>query len=178
MNFRQRMAWLCLAFYLATSFAVVYYFLDIADQYALFSLEHSKLHKSGDSDIPLWKFWHHIGDIPFPVLMILLAVPYFQVFAALFYCTLPTANKNVNKCLVPVIGWIYMFQKLLTVFKDHNAKNCDTMHENLHVVSMSWINTFSGKVFGIGMRCYWYTYVTNFLLNGEFWMHWVSKGSY
>ncbi|KAK3851573.1 hypothetical protein Pcinc_041790 [Petrolisthes cinctipes] len=54
MNFRQRIAWICLVFYLATSIAMVYYFLDIADQYAVFSLEHSKLHQ-GQEDTQL----HH-----------------------------------------------------------------------------------------------------------------------
>lgn len=139
MNFRQRMAWLCLAFYLASSVAVVYYFLDIADQYALFSLEHSKLHDSSDSDVPFWQFWHHIGDIPFPVLVILLAVPYFQIFAALFYCTLPTANKNVNKCLIPVIGCIYLFQKFFSVFRNHEDTKIDSRHDHHHIVSVSWL---------------------------------------
>lgn len=139
MNFRQRMAWLCLAFYLASSVAVVYYFLDIADQYAVFSLEHSKLHDSSDSDVPFWQFWQHIGDIPFPVLVLLLAIPYFQIFAALFYCTLPTVNKNVNKCLIPVIGCIYLFQKVFSVFRSHEDTELDSRLGHHHIVSVSWL---------------------------------------
>lgn len=136
------MAWLCLAFYLASSVAVVYYFLDIADQYALFSLEHSKLHHSTDSNVPSWQFWQHIGDIPFSILVILLAVPYFQIFATLFYCTLPTANKNVNKCLIPVIGWIYLFQKVFSVFKSHESIKLDSRPDSHHIVSVSWLLTW------------------------------------
>lgn len=137
MNFRQRMAWLCLTFYLATSVALAYYFLDIADQYGQFSLEHSKLHDSSGSNIPYWQFWRHIGDIPFAVLIILLAIPYLQIFAALFYCTLPTANKNVNKCLIPVIGWIYLFQKAFSVIQSHEDMKLENRQDNHNLVSVS-----------------------------------------
>ncbi|KAK7013164.1 hypothetical protein SK128_025424, partial [Halocaridina rubra] len=98
----------------------------IADQYALFSLEHSKLHKSSDAEVSSWKFWYHIGDIPFSVLVLLLAIPYFQVFAALFYCTLPTTNRNVNKCLIPILGWIFLFQKAHSIFKDTDASSMES----------------------------------------------------
>lgn len=138
MNFRQRIAWLCLAFYLASSFAAAYYFLDIADQFGQFSVEHSKLHQTADSsDIPAWRFWQHIGDVPFHILVLILAIPYLQVFAALFYCTLPTIDKNVNKCLIPVIGWMYMFQKVVSLFKSHG--NLDMKKDNPHTVSISWL---------------------------------------
>lgn len=136
MNFRQRMAWLCLAIYLASSFAAAYYFLDIADQFAQFSVEHSKVHLEAEINTPAWKFWHHIGDIPFHILVLILAVPYLQVFAALFYCTLPTVDKNVNKCLIPVIGWIYMFQKVFSLFRGH--ENFEMRKEKQHYsVNMS-----------------------------------------
>lgn len=137
MNFRQRIAWLCLVFYLGSSFAIVYYFLDIADQFAVFSVEHSKLHESSNEKIPVWQFWHHIGDIPFSILVLLLAIPYFQVFAALFYCTLPTTNKHVNKCLVPVLGWIFLFQKVYSVFKDTESGNFESRNVRSHIVSVS-----------------------------------------
>lgn len=130
------MAWLCLALYLASSCAAAYYFLDIADQFAEFSVEHSKVHDAADTNVPAWKFWHHIGDIPFHILMLILAIPYLQVFAALFYCTLPTVDKNVNKCLIPVIGWMYMFQKVGSLFRSHD--NLDARKENqYHSVSIS-----------------------------------------
>uniref|UniRef100_A0A0P4W5L4 Lysosomal enzyme trafficking factor n=1 Tax=Scylla olivacea TaxID=85551 RepID=A0A0P4W5L4_SCYOL len=136
MNFRQRIAWLCLALYLASSFAAVYYFLDIADQFAEFSMEHSKLHQASDSsDVSMWRFWHHIGDVPFHILVLIFAIPYLQVFAALFYCTLPTIDKNVNKCLIPVIGWMYMFQKFFSLFKNH--RDLDMKRDNPHTVSIS-----------------------------------------
>lgn len=137
MNFRQRMAWLCLAFYLGSSCAIVYYFLDIADQFNLFSVEHSKLHSSSDEKIPMWQFWHHIGDIPFLVLILLLAIPYFQVFAALFYCTLPSADRNVNKCLIPILGWIFLFQKALSIFKDAENGNLNSRNNDREALSVS-----------------------------------------
>ena len=138
MNFRQRIAWLCLALYLVFSFAAVYYFLEIADQFAEFSVEHSKLHDATDSNnASLWRFWQHIGDVPFHILVLILAIPYLQVFAALFYCTLPTIDKNINKCLIPIIGWMYMFQKVISLFRSHG--NMDMRKDNPHTVSISWL---------------------------------------
>ncbi|KAG0727441.1 Transmembrane protein 251 [Chionoecetes opilio] len=136
MNFRQRVAWLCLALYLASSFAAVYYFLDIADQFAQFSVEHSKLHQTaGASDVTAWEFWRHIWDVPFHLLALVVAVPYLQVFAALFYCTLPIVDQNVNKCLIPVIGWMYMFQKMISLFRSHDTLL--DVKDNPHTVRIS-----------------------------------------
>lgn len=130
MNFRQRAAWLCLMIYLGTSVALVYYVLDIADQYSVLSLEHSKLHLSGE--VQSGRFWHHIIDIPFPILIVICLIVYFQIFAALFYCTLSHATSNVNKCLIPILGWMYLFQRLQSIFKtEENRKtNVDNSNSN------------------------------------------------
>lgn len=138
MKIRQRFAWILLALYLASTCALVYYLLDIADQFAMFSLEHSRLHEGSQdqSSSPL-RFWHHIGDIPFPLLMLIVAIPYFQIFATLFYWTLPNANGNVNKCLVPILGWIYLFQKVNSTLKVTDDERYDEKSSGHHIVSLS-----------------------------------------
>ncbi|CAL4148601.1 unnamed protein product, partial [Meganyctiphanes norvegica] len=137
MKVRQRFAWIFLALYLASTCALVYYLLDIADQFAMFSLEHSRLHGVQDQSSSPLKIWHHIGDIPFPLLLLLVAIPYFQIFATLFYCTLPNANSNVNKCLVPILGWIYLFQKVNAIFRVTDDERYEEKTSGHHIVTLS-----------------------------------------
>ncbi len=94
MNFRQRIAWLFVAFYLACTCAIVYYIFEISDTYNTFALEHVEqfhgggVHKQreGQQDSG---FLHHIIDVPLIVWVILMVLPYLQVFCMLLACTKP-----------------------------------------------------------------------------------------
>ncbi|KAK4287709.1 hypothetical protein Pmani_039227 [Petrolisthes manimaculis] len=83
-----------------------------------------KLHHQGQevqAMVPYWQFWRHIGDLPFHMFIVMLAVPYLHIFAALFYCTLPSVDRNAKKCLIPVIGWIYIYQKIISICKTQDG---------------------------------------------------------
>lgn len=152
MNLRQRVAWLLLSVFLGSTFAFMYYLLDMADQYMLFSVQHSKLHQDeGNDNVPQLivqdsvlhlnprdiqhpqsdrlklsdqtytkgssSFWHHIVDIPVPVLIIILLIAYFQIFASIFYFTLPhiPSFRDVNIWTIPFLGWFYIAHRMRTL---------------------------------------------------------------
>ena len=90
MNFRQRIAWLLVALYLALTSAIVYYIFDINDGYSAYALEHvEKDHDGKSSGGKFWSLFSHIMDIPLPVWILILVLPYLQVFSMLLACTKP-----------------------------------------------------------------------------------------
>lgn len=167
MNLRQKLAWLLMATFLGSTFAFLYYLLDLADQFTLLSLEHSKLHQQNiaaplaavdhsSSDLVQNRghgspfllldpnkaqsfdaqqhnrqhaqeeamlenadsiFWHHIVDVPAPVLLVFAIILYCQVFAMLYYFTLPhiSSMRDINVCIIPFLGWFYIIQRMRTL---------------------------------------------------------------
>lgn len=98
MNFRQRIAWLIVAFYLIGTCALVYYIFEISDRFNQAALDHTeKYHKSKvidadngeSSESGLFSVFTHITDIPLAVWLLLLVFPYLQVFSMLLACTKP-----------------------------------------------------------------------------------------
>ena len=97
MNFRQRIAWLMVSFYLALTCSVMYYIFEISDKYNTFAVDHvEKYHANDSENAPrtswvtfLWSAVWHVADIPLPIWMVLLVLPYLQVFCMLLACTKP-----------------------------------------------------------------------------------------
>ena len=89
MNFRQRIAWLLVAMYLALTSAIVYYIFDINDGYSAYALEHVERDHGKTSSGKFWSLFNHIMDIPLPVWILILVLPYLQVFSMLLACTKP-----------------------------------------------------------------------------------------
>ncbi len=88
MNFRQRIAWLLVAVYLVLTSAIVYYIFDINDGYSAYALEH--VERDHDKKSTSGKFWTtlgHLMDIPLPLWILILVLPYLQVFCMLLACT-------------------------------------------------------------------------------------------
>jgi len=104
MHFRQRVAWLLLAFYLISTAGVLYYMFEINTRLRMFALDHvDRLHTIAASPLRpptphtkepivetspsvivscilfLWSTLSHIVDIPVPVLAVLGFIVYVQV---------------------------------------------------------------------------------------------------
>lgn len=96
MKFRQRIAWLLLFLYLLLTVFAVYYLFELSDQYNTLALEHTKLfHSPSSEQNNLWisAIWNHLPDIPFFIWILILAVPYLQVFFCLYMCTKPEPKQ-------------------------------------------------------------------------------------
>ncbi len=128
MKFRQRIAWLLVTAYLAGTCAIMYYIFEISDQYNTFAVDHveryhnveavlKKQAKAREDDIAgslddahsssLFSFLWHITDIPLAVWMLLLLLPYLQVFAMLLACT-----KAEPRLSMAYIWPVYVFLRL------------------------------------------------------------------
>lgn len=93
MNFRQRFALLLVVGYLGLSFGILYYIFEISDHYNNFALEHvEKFHQEQrvveikSSESRTW-FWYHVTDLPLSVWLLILLLPYLQIFFMLLACT-------------------------------------------------------------------------------------------
>ncbi|KAH3856201.1 hypothetical protein DPMN_098784 [Dreissena polymorpha] len=91
MNFRQRVAWLSVIFYLTATFAFFYYLFELNEHYNHFAVDHiEKFHSDGVHDPGsslLSRLWGHLTDVPLTVWFLVLLVPYLQVFLMLLACT-------------------------------------------------------------------------------------------
>jgi len=104
MHFRQRVAWLLLAFYLISTAGVLYYMFEINTRLRMFALDHvDREHTIAASPLRppaphtkepivetspsviatcilfLWSTLSHVVDIPVPVLAVLGFIAYIQV---------------------------------------------------------------------------------------------------
>ena len=89
MKFRQRIAWLVLALYLGATCAIVYYIFEINDTYQSFAIEHVEQYHKDSSYFQWTSLFDHIMDIPLLIWILLLVLPYLQIFAMIFACTKP-----------------------------------------------------------------------------------------
>jgi len=88
MRFRQRIAWLVTAVFLAATCALVYYVFEINEHFNQFAIDHvQKFHTESTRTDNSYRFWHHIIDVPAIVLFILFLVAYLQVFFMIIACT-------------------------------------------------------------------------------------------
>lgn len=154
MHFRQRIAWLLLALFLASTCAFVYYIFEISDSFNNFALDHMhKYHsvKEISRDIDKakaeaavnaeesktddqWKFWLHITDIPLAGWILIAVPPYLQVFCMLLACTKPDPHYST------AFMWpLYLYIKVKQCLygnnpPKHDLKPVNTPRENGHVL--------------------------------------------
>lgn len=100
MNFRQRIAWLLVAIYLAGTCAIVYYIFEISDVFNQAALDHvEKYHSHQGKDLgepsSYFSVFSHITDVPLAVWLLLLLFPYLQVFSMLLACTKPEPRVSM-----------------------------------------------------------------------------------
>ena len=95
MNFRQRIAWLGVLAYLGGTFAFFYYLFEINDHYNTFALDHVQRFHTDEPQGPreshkfslFSKLWGHLTDLPLTFWLLVLLVPYLQVFMMILACT-------------------------------------------------------------------------------------------
>ncbi|KAJ8045108.1 hypothetical protein HOLleu_08040 [Holothuria leucospilota] len=104
MNFRQRISWLLVALFLFLSFVIVYYLFEISDQYNSFALTHiskfeSDLSKDPNSVTIEQSVKRKLFSLPFWAWLIILLLPYLQIFCLLVACT---KNDPMNATVMVV----------------------------------------------------------------------------
>ncbi|XP_076021543.1 lysosomal enzyme trafficking factor [Genypterus blacodes] len=102
MNFRQRMGWLGVAFFLLLSILAVYCMFELQQ----FSLEHIQGEPAGHLATPTMVSWRvriRAGLPPLPIWLWASAVllPYLQLFLFLFSCT-RADPRAVGYCILPI----------------------------------------------------------------------------
>ena len=123
MNFRQRISWLFVVFYLMLTCSVFYYIFEISDRFNTFALDHVNryhkvmLQKTGvveevkASEETTWSFLSHAADIPLIGWLFIFLVPYLQIFAMLLACTKPTPQFSMAY-MWPIYSYMYVQQKI------------------------------------------------------------------
>ncbi|XP_038073534.1 transmembrane protein 251-like [Patiria miniata] len=92
MNFRQRMGWLMVVLFLSLSALILYYMFEISETYNGLMLEHVQSYASSLKNNPGGITWrqtitNHLVSLPFWLWVVILMVPYLQVFCLLIACT-------------------------------------------------------------------------------------------
>ncbi|CAI5684913.1 lysosomal enzyme trafficking factor [Oreochromis niloticus] len=96
MNFRQRMGWVGVAFYLLLSVMVAYYVFEVHS----FSLE--RVQRAGASpSAPPPAITVHMSPLPLWMWALIFLLPYLQLFLFLFSCT-RADPRAVGYCVLPV----------------------------------------------------------------------------
>ena len=104
MKFRQRVAWLVVVMYLGGTFAFVYYIFEINEHYNAFAVDHvQRFHtvKNGKTEMESGNYsffhslWCHVIDLPLSVWMLILLLPYFQIFLMILACTRPEPKMHI-----------------------------------------------------------------------------------
>ncbi|CAJ1077856.1 transmembrane protein 251 [Xyrichtys novacula] len=102
MNFRQRMGWVGVAFFLLLSVVAVYYVFEVQS----FSLEHVQRGYSSPSAPPPALSWSQnlsarLPPLPVWIWVSVFLLPYLQLFLFLFSCT-RADPRAVGYCVLPV----------------------------------------------------------------------------
>lgn len=103
MNFRQRMGWLCVAFYLLLSITAVYYVFEVHGV----GVGLEQVQRSGPPSAPppgvSWSqsILTRLPPLPAWMWALLFLLPYIQLFLFLFACT-RTDPRAVGYCMLPV----------------------------------------------------------------------------
>ncbi|XP_078592957.1 lysosomal enzyme trafficking factor-like [Branchiostoma floridae x Branchiostoma japonicum] len=95
MNFRQRIAWLLVFTFLLASTWMAYYVFEISDSYNVLALEHIQSTAQQDPSELTWRqtLTTKLVAVPFWMWLLLLLVPYLQVFCLLIACTKPDPDR-------------------------------------------------------------------------------------
>lgn len=96
MNFRQRMGWVGVAFYLLLSAMAAYYIFEVH------SLSLELVQRGGDHpSAPPPALSSHVPPLPVWMLVLIFLLPYLQLFLFLFSCT-RADPRAVGYCVLPV----------------------------------------------------------------------------
>lgn len=111
MNFRQRLAWGSVIFYLFLTVIFVFFVVGNSDNYTAFAVEHVEQYHKSDSlksdklqneyqtlhswQISLWSLLYHLSDVPLVIWIVMLVLPYLQVFCMLLACTKPEPRHSI-----------------------------------------------------------------------------------
>lgn len=137
MKFRQRIAWLLVMFYLATSFGMLYYTFEINDHYNSLALDHNNAYHNGDKQSLIGSFWHHVTDIPLPVWLVLLIPPYLQMFGLLLAWTRPEPRLSFAY-MWPGIVYVRL-KRIWKLCQGHTSKPINSAFvQNGHVIIDTW----------------------------------------
>ncbi|XP_069807435.1 lysosomal enzyme trafficking factor [Dendropsophus ebraccatus] len=103
MNFRQRMGWIGVAFYLFVSAAAFYYVFEINETYNRLALEHVQPKPQTPGVEASWthSLKARLLSLPFWLWGALFLVPYFQLFLFLYSCT-RADPRTVGYCIIPI----------------------------------------------------------------------------
>ncbi|KAJ8274929.1 hypothetical protein COCON_G00095540 [Conger conger] len=111
MNFRQRIGWTGMGLYLLLSVAAFYYLFEINQTYNRLTLDYveeaaKEPSVATDPGASSSLSWNHslktrLLTFPFWLWMIILLVPYLQVFLFLYSCTRPDP-RTVGYCILPI----------------------------------------------------------------------------
>lgn len=143
MKFRQRIAWVVLFSYLTLSFVTIYYFFELADQYNILALDHTKLYHSSQSDGSdgMWTLWKHLPDVPYIVWMLTATSFYLQIFCLIYACTKPEPKKYLLSYIMKLCN-VFGISRCTEKHKKHNEdsngnfKLNQTMPPNGHIKSL------------------------------------------
>ena len=100
------MAWLFVLFFLAVSALISYYIFEFSDQYNDLALEHVQAYSDTVKNNPhlltfYQKITRYLVTLPFWLWMVILMIPYLQVFCLLVACTKSDPMK-ASIVMVPV----------------------------------------------------------------------------
>ncbi|ELT99513.1 hypothetical protein CAPTEDRAFT_172561 [Capitella teleta] len=95
MNFRQRLSWLLAAVFLAVSCALVYYIFELSDSFNTLALDHIQRYHTDTQSSSSSSLLSHISDIPFHLLVVIIVLPYLQVFCMIIACTKPEPRLSL-----------------------------------------------------------------------------------
>ena len=99
MNFRQRVAWLLLACYLACSAAALYYLFELRNWYNGYAVERIGETRRDDES----RTWH-LASMPPKLWMGALGIAYLQIFFLLLACT-----KAAPRCSVSLFWPLFLY---------------------------------------------------------------------
>ncbi|XP_061785456.1 lysosomal enzyme trafficking factor isoform X2 [Nerophis lumbriciformis] len=97
MNFRQRLGWLGMAFYLLVSLLAVYHVFDVQR----FKLEHVRSASIGPSSLPIQSIHARLAALPMWIWVAAILLPYIQLFLFIFSCT-RTNPRAIGYCVLPI----------------------------------------------------------------------------
>lgn len=136
MKFRQRIAWVMLFGYLGVTLVTIYYLFELADQYNILSLEHTRLYHSRekqkiDREESLLS---HLPDIPYLVWILFGVILYIQIFFVLYTCTKPHPKHYFLSCFL-------IFCKNYDDDRNKEVKSNQELKSENSVLSNGYINS-------------------------------------
>ena len=136
MKFRQRIAWLVIMVYLGGTFGFLYYIFEINEHFNRFALEHNNNYHHSDGDQKhslVGVFWHHLTYIPLQVWIIILILPYLQIFGLILAWTRVEPRRSIAY-VWPALVYCQV-QRIWRRLRRHSRKHMDSASiSNGHIV--------------------------------------------